>query len=61
VPWADVAKALRDIKYDGAVVMESFSFDVKSIADATAMWRPVAPSQDALARDGLAFLSALLA
>ncbi|HNP73154.1 MAG TPA: sugar phosphate isomerase/epimerase family protein [Kouleothrix sp.] len=61
VPWNDVAAGLRDIGYDGPVVIESFTSKVKSIARAAAIWRPLAASQDALARDGLAFLRGLLA
>jgi D-psicose/D-tagatose/L-ribulose 3-epimerase len=60
VPWSDVAAALRDINYDGPVVIESFTSQVKAIARAAAIWRPLAPSQDALAREGLAFLRKLL-
>jgi len=60
MPWDDVKKALRDIKYDGPVVIESFTNKVKSIARAAAIWRPFAESQDALAEDGLKFLRALL-
>jgi D-psicose/D-tagatose/L-ribulose 3-epimerase len=60
VPWGDVKTALRDIKYDGPVVIESFTNKVKSIARAAAIWRPFAESQDALAEDGLKFLRALL-
>ena len=61
VPWEDVATALRDIGYDGPVVIESFTDKVKSIARAAAIWRPLAPSQDGLASEGLAFLRKLLA
>jgi D-psicose/D-tagatose/L-ribulose 3-epimerase len=61
VPWPDVAQALRDIHYDGPVVIESFTDKVQSIARAAAIWRPLAPSQDALAREGLGFLQMLLA
>ncbi len=61
VPWSDVAAALRDINYDGPVVIESFSAQVESIARAAAVWRSLAPSQDALAGDGLAFVKQLLA
>ncbi len=60
VPWSEVAAALHDINYEGPVVIESFSAQVESIARAAAIWRPLAPSQDALARDGLAFLRQLL-
>jgi D-psicose/D-tagatose/L-ribulose 3-epimerase len=61
VPWKEVAGALKDIKYDGPVVIESFTNKVKSIARAAAIWRPLAPTQDALARDGVTFLKQLLA
>ncbi|UCC88314.1 MAG: sugar phosphate isomerase/epimerase [Anaerolineales bacterium] len=61
VPWSDVADALRDVNYDGPVVIESFSAQVESIARAAAIWRSLAPTQDALAEDGLAFLRQLLA
>jgi D-psicose/D-tagatose/L-ribulose 3-epimerase len=60
IPWADIAKALKDINYDGPVVIESFTAKVQSIARAAAIWRPLAPSQDALAEDGLKFLRQLL-
>jgi D-psicose/D-tagatose/L-ribulose 3-epimerase len=56
VPWADVAEGLNDIGYDGPVVIESFSDQIEAIAKAAAIWRPLAPTQDALAEDGLAFL-----
>jgi D-psicose/D-tagatose/L-ribulose 3-epimerase len=61
IPWSDVATALRDLKYDGPVVIESFTAKVKSIARAAAIWRALAPTQDSLAQDGLAFLKKLLA
>lgn len=60
VPWDEIAQALRDIDYDGPVVIESFTAKVKTIARAAAIWRPLASSQDALAADGLAFLRQLL-
>jgi len=60
VPWHDVAQALHDIQYDGPIVIESFTDKVKTIARAAAIWRQLAPSQDALARDGLTFLKKLL-
>jgi D-psicose/D-tagatose/L-ribulose 3-epimerase len=61
VHWQDVAAALKDAKYDGAVVIESFTDQVKEIARAVCIWREIAPSQDAIASDGLKFLKALLA
>lgn len=61
VPWPEVAQALKDIHYDGPVVIESFTPKVKSIARAAAVWRAFAPSSDALAQDGLQFLKQLFA
>ncbi len=61
VHWDEVAAALKDVKYDGAVVIESFTSQVKEIARAVCIWRQIAPSQDAIASDGLAFLKTLLA
>ena len=61
IDWNDVAQGLADIDYDGPVVIESFTAKVKSIARAAAIWRPLAPSQDALAAEGVKFLKQLLA
>lgn len=61
VTWSAVAQALRDIGYDGPVVIESFTNKVKSIARAAAIWRAFEPSQDALAQNGVRFLRQLLA
>jgi D-psicose/D-tagatose/L-ribulose 3-epimerase len=61
LPWADVAKALHEIGYRGRIVIETFSDRVEAIARAAAIWRPLAPDSDSLARKGLAFLRSLLA
>ena len=60
VAWNDVAAALKEIHYDGPLVIESFTSKVQSIARAAAIWRNLAPTQDALAEDGLRFLKTLL-
>ncbi len=60
VPWHSVAVALRELKYDGPVVIESFTPAVKSIARAAAIWREFEPSPDALAANGYRFLKDLL-
>jgi D-psicose/D-tagatose/L-ribulose 3-epimerase len=59
--WPALARALRDVGYDGAICIESFTSENKTIAVAASIWRPLAPTQDALARDGLEFLRTLLA
>lgn len=60
VHWEQVARGLRAIGYRGDCVIESFTPDCVAIADAAAIWRPLAPSQDLLASDGVAFLKELL-
>lgn len=57
--WTGFAAAVRDVNYRGPLVIESFTADNKTIATAASVWRPLAPSQDALATDGLAFLRTL--
>ena len=59
VHWRVIAAALKKIRYDEAIVIESFTPEVKSIAQAVCIWRAIAPSQDAIARQGLAFLRSL--
>jgi D-psicose/D-tagatose/L-ribulose 3-epimerase len=54
--WPGFVAALVDANYDGAVCIESFTVDNASIARAASIWRRLAPTQDALAIDGLAFL-----
>ena len=60
IAWTDIAAALRDIGYTGPVVIETFTDKVTSIARAAAIWRPLAPSGDYLAQEGLAFLRRVL-
>ena len=56
VAWRPVIEALIDIGYRRDIVIESFTPAVESIAAAVCLWRSVAPDQDSIAREGLAFL-----
>jgi D-psicose/D-tagatose/L-ribulose 3-epimerase len=58
--WPRFFAALDATGYGGAVCIESFTAQNETIATAASIWRPLAPSQDALARDGLSFLRAVL-
>ena len=60
IDWKSIAKALKDIRYDGDVVIESFTTDVKVIARAAAIWRQIEPTQDEIAVKGLKFLQRVL-
>jgi len=58
--WTAIAAALGEVGYAGAVVIESFTGENRTIATAASIWRPLAASQDAIAADGLAFLRSAL-
>ena len=60
VRWMEIAAALKEVEYQGPVVIESFTSEVKEIARAVCIWREIAPSQDAIAADGLKFLKSIL-
>jgi D-psicose/D-tagatose/L-ribulose 3-epimerase len=60
IPWPKIAAALRETGYDGPLVIESFTIENQAIAKAAAIWRPLAPTQDVIATEGLRFLRGLL-
>ena len=57
--WPALLAALDEVGYTGPLNIESFTADNATIATAASIWRPLAPTQDDLARDGLAFLRSL--
>ena len=59
LPWPQIAKALRAAGYQGPVVIEAFTPEIREITKAVSIWRPLAASQDALATDGLKHLRAV--
>jgi D-psicose/D-tagatose/L-ribulose 3-epimerase len=59
IPWPKIAAALDEAGYQGPIVIESFTIENQAIAKAAAIWRPLAPSQDAIATEGLRFLKTL--
>jgi D-psicose/D-tagatose/L-ribulose 3-epimerase len=61
IDWPGISTALKALNYDGGVVIESFTTDVKVIAKAAAIWRQMEPSQEAIAADGVKFLRKALA
>ena len=60
IDWKSIASALKAIKYNGDVVIESFTTDVKVIARAAAIWRRIEPTRDEIAVKGLKFLKRAL-
>ncbi len=61
IDWPSIAEALSHVSYRGALCIEAFTPELAPIAQAAHIWRPVAASQDILARDGVEFLHALVA
>ncbi len=55
-PWNDFKMALVDIDYQGAIVIESFTPEIKELAAAVCIWKNLAANQDEFASDGLQFL-----
>lgn len=60
IDWPGIAAALKAVKYDGDVTIESFTQDVKVIARAAAIWRQIEPSQEEIAVKGVRFLKRAL-
>jgi D-psicose/D-tagatose/L-ribulose 3-epimerase len=58
--WPRFFAALGGTGYRGAVCIESFTAENETIATAASIWRPLAPSQDRLAQDGLSYLRRIL-
>ncbi|MFD7896522.1 sugar phosphate isomerase/epimerase family protein [Streptomyces sp. NPDC059743] len=54
--WAGFLTALDVSDYRGALCIESFTAHNDAIAVAASVWRPLAPTQDGIATEGLAFL-----
>jgi len=57
--WKEIVAALKSVGYQGDVVIESFTTDVKVIARAAAIWRRIQPTRDEIAVDGIANLKKL--
>ncbi len=56
IDWIGVFQALRDIRYDGWVTIESFGFALGELSAAASIWRDIAPSPEAIAFEGVKFL-----
>ena len=54
--WPGILAAVDDAGYRGPLCIESFTGENATIATAASIWRPLAPTQDDLARTGLRYL-----
>jgi D-psicose/D-tagatose/L-ribulose 3-epimerase len=58
VDWSGIFAALKEIGYQGIGSIETFGATSPEIPVITSIWRPLFPSPDTMAREGLAFLNA---
>jgi D-psicose/D-tagatose/L-ribulose 3-epimerase len=56
VDWAGVFAALKRIKYQGWLTIESFGQLLPDLAAATRVWRPLFPSEEAVYKQGFKFI-----
>jgi len=58
VNWSETFDTLKDVGYDGWLMIEAFGLALPELAAATKIWRRMYESEEQLARDGLAFMKA---
>lgn len=56
VHWDDLFRALANIKYDGALVLENFSSSIEGMSERVNLWQPSKHNADELAAGSLAFI-----
>lgn len=58
VRWAENFDTLKEIGYDGWLMIEAFGLALPELVAATKIWRRMYESEEQLSRDGLAFMKA---
>ena len=56
INWDETFRALKNVKYDGWLMIEAFGLALPELAAATRIWRRMFPSEEYLARNGLQFM-----
>ena len=57
INWTGIFNALKQVGYDGDVVIESFTPAIEIIARAACIWRDMEPSRESIAIEGVKFLN----
>jgi D-psicose/D-tagatose/L-ribulose 3-epimerase len=60
VHWDELFKALSEISYSGALVLENFSSEIKELIGPTSLWRPSKYNAEDLAKGSLAFMKKMV-
>lgn len=58
IRWGQNFETLKEVGYDGWLMIEAFGLALPEIAAATKIWRRMFESEEQLSRDGLAFMKA---
>jgi len=61
IAWGETFDTLREVGYDGWMVVEAFGLALPEIAAATKIWRRMYRSEEQLAQDGLRFMKSQVA
>jgi D-psicose/D-tagatose/L-ribulose 3-epimerase len=56
VEWKEVFQALRELKYDGWLTIESFGFGLRELSAAASIWRDIERTPESIAFEGVKFL-----
>ncbi len=56
VEWPAVFQALRDLRYDGWLTIESFGFALGELSAAASIWRDIETTPESIAFEGVKFL-----
>jgi D-psicose/D-tagatose/L-ribulose 3-epimerase len=56
VEWDDVFQALRELRYDGWLTIESFGFALGDLSSAASIWRDIELTSESIAFNGVQFL-----
>lgn len=60
VHWDDLFRALAEINYQGPLVLENFSSQIKELVGPTSLWRPSKYNSEDLAKGSLAFMKMMV-
>jgi len=56
IPWKVTFDTLRDVNYDGWLMIEAFGLALPALSAATKIWRRMFKTEEQLAEDGLKFM-----
>ena len=56
IRWDETFDALKEINYDGYLMIEAFGLALPEISAATKIWRRMFPNEEYLATEGFKFM-----